>query len=439
VTRVYEDKNTMQFLKYIVVQILTWEARLLLLQKKPKIIAITGSVGKTTTKDAIFAVVTSAFHARKSEKSFNSEFGVPLTILGLDTAWGSAWGWLHNVCIGAYRALVPGAYPAYLVLEIGADHPGDISNVARWLKPDIAVITALPEIPVHVEYFDSPEAVVREKLSLFSYLKNGGAIVINSDDERLRTAVKKLAHVYSYGFEEGALVHAHDEGVRYEHGKPSGMHMRLDVLGSSVPVVMNGALGRPRLYAALAALTVAQILDIDWIQASQALQELPPTPGRMRLLPGVNGSTIIDDSYNSSPIAVASALETLYQLNASGRKVAILGDMRELGSYSAAAHRKAGELAANVDLLVTLGVESRVLAEAAKKAGLPEKRLRIYGYEESEQLGKDLAPHLKEGDIVLVKGSQNRIRLERAVRELMVEPEKAKELLVRQDEEWVKR
>jgi UDP-N-acetylmuramoyl-tripeptide--D-alanyl-D-alanine ligase len=140
----------MLIFKNIITAILTLEARAVLWRYKPKVIAVTGSVGKTTTKDAIFAVLSPHVHVRKSQKSFNSEIGVPLTILGLESGWRDPLVWLSNIVQGFLLVIIKSDYPSWLVLEVGADRPGDIKNIARWLRPDIAVITAIPEIPVHV-------------------------------------------------------------------------------------------------------------------------------------------------------------------------------------------------------------------------------------------------------------------------------------------------
>ena len=138
--------------KSLIVNILTFEAKLLLRRAKPKIIAVTGNVGKTSTKDAIYEVLRNHVHARKSEKSFNSELGVPLSVLGLDNAWSNPLLWIKNLVDGLILALFPANYPKFLVLEMGVDRPGDMKALTDWITPDVVVITRLPEVPVHVEY-----------------------------------------------------------------------------------------------------------------------------------------------------------------------------------------------------------------------------------------------------------------------------------------------
>jgi UDP-N-acetylmuramoyl-tripeptide--D-alanyl-D-alanine ligase len=170
-------------LKIVVVSVLTWEAKLVLKKYKPKIVAVTGSVGKTSTKDAIASVLSHFFFVRKSEKSFNSEIGVPLTVLDCPNGWSNPFAWLKNIFEGLALIVLPNHYPEWLVLEVGADRPRDIQNLTRWVKPDIAVITRLSKVPVHVEFFSSPAQVFEEKGRLAEALKRDGTLVLNADDE----------------------------------------------------------------------------------------------------------------------------------------------------------------------------------------------------------------------------------------------------------------
>lgn len=430
----------MRFLRTAVVVILTWEAKLVLSRYKPKVIAVTGSVGKTSTKDAIFAALSGELHVRKSEKSFNSEIGVPLTILGCENGWKDPIVWLRNIAYGLWLILKKQSFPHWLVIEVGADRPGDIRRTARWLRPDIAVITGISEIPVHVEYFDSPEALAREKRALAEYLRPGGKLILNGDDERVRaTQTMFRGASLTYGLFENNDFNAREVGISYEGEIPAGMSFRFERSGASVPVSVRGALGAPRVYAALAALAVSEVVGVDLVYATKGLSEWQPTPGRLRIIPGVKGSLVIDDTYNSSPVAALAALDTLQSVRTSGRRIAVLGDMLELGKYSTEAHRSVGKKAAEAaDILITVGFRARAMAEAALDAGMKDLQVRQYELGESARAGKELEIDLQAGDIVLVKGSQG-MRMERAVKEVMAEPMRAGELLVRQDEEWTRR
>ena len=431
-------------LKIIVVWILTLEAKLVLKKYKPKIIAVTGSVGKTTTKDAIFAALEPTQFVRKNQKSFNSEIGVPLTILGCDTGWSNPIIWLKNILEGLALIVFKNHYPKILVLEVGADKPGDIKNTAQWLKPDIAVITVIPDTPVHVKYFDSPEAVAKEKRSLADALKDDGKLILNGDEARVMKLKEDLRGITTtYGFlPNNDFIASYDE-LLYEDGAPIGINFRVDHLGSSIPVTMRGSIGKQHIYTALAATAVASLLGADVASISTALSDHVGPPGRMRLINGIKGVTIIDDTYNSSPKAVDEALNTLNRIECKGKKIAVLGDMRELGHFSKAEHKKVGEYVAKVaDVLVTVGVRARIIAKAALENGLSPKNVYQYENNEAQRAGKELESSLGEGDIVLAKGSQgsgdDKIRLERLVKEIMAEPLKAPELLVRQDKAWEK-
>ncbi len=429
-----------RLVKWLIVQILTLEARLTLVRFAPHVIAITGSAGKTSTKDAIFAVLAREKNVRKSEKTYNNEFGVPLTILGEQSAVGNPFGWLAVIARGAMHLFTgKAAYPEWLVVEVGADHPGDVRRIARWLRPHIAVLTSIPDVPVHVEFFPSPEHLAREKRSIVEYLRPNGRLIVNGDDARTRAICAEFRGAsVTFGFSEENDFTASMESVVYENDQPRGMRFRADRNGTSMPIFIPGSLGQPRIYSALAALAAAEAVDIDLVSASVSLSEWMPTPGRMRIVPGIRDSLILDDTYNSSPVAARAAVDTLASL-ACEERIAVLGDMLELGEYSAEAHRALGvRVAKCVDRLVTVGFRARGIAEAALDAGLPERAILQYEQYESERAGKELEPFMRKGVVVLVKGSQS-MRMERTVKEIMAEPQHAAEMLVRQEPEWLAR
>lgn len=424
-----------EFFKGIIAAILAFEARILLVRTRPKIIAITGNVGKTSTKDAIYSVIKQKVYARKSEKSFNSEIGVPLTILGVGNAWGNPILWLRSILEGLIIALFSRKYPEWLVLEMGVDRPGDMKKLTRWIKPDIVVLTRFPDVPVHVEYFDEPEDVIREKLVLLDALEPNGVLVYNHDDEAIRTAAENIFQKkIGYSRYSQSDYTASGDVVIYTDGIPTGLLFSLSHESTSVSVEVVGSLGVQYAYTFGAAIAVGCELGLTMEEGRDALRNHQPTPGRMRLIPGIKDTLILDDSYNASPTATELALETLAGLTVKGRKIAVLGDMLELGRFSVSEHEKIGISAASkVDLLITVGVRARGIAQAALDSGLPESR--ILQYEDSPFAGKELEGLIKTGDVILAKGSQ-RIRMEKLVEELMAEPARAQELLVRQDGMW---
>lgn len=425
--------------KPIIVAILQWEAKQVLKKYKPHIVAITGSVGKTTTKDAVYTALSSFFFVRKSEKSFNTEIGIPLTILGRPNAWNNPFGWMGNIIEGFALIFLKSHYPKWLVLEVGADRPGDIQKVAGWLNPDIVVVTRIPQVPVHVEFFDSPDAVVEEKSYLVRALKAGGALILDGDDKhaQLFQGMVEGVNIITYGFNTDVAVEASTFQTTYEEEVPTGISFHVDYGGTSVPVKLSNVLGRQHVYATLAAFAVGTAKSLNLVLIRQAFAQHEPAPGRMRILAGINDSIIIDDSYNASPVAVEEALVTMQNISLKGKRIAILGDMMELGSYSVKAHQDIGKKTAeSVDLLITVGLRSRATAEAARKAGLKKKQ--VLSFTDSKEVGKVIRKQISEGDLILIKGSQS-VRLERVVEELLANPERDQKLLARQDAEWLKR
>ena len=428
----------LSFLRFVIIAVITAQARAVLRKYRPTIVAITGSVGKTSTKDALYAVLSSAFFVRKSEKSFNSDIGIPLTILGCPNAWSNPFLWLRTVREGFALLLLPNHYPKWLVLEVGADRPGDIKRITKWLKPDIVVITLLPAVPVHVEFFGSPTELVKEKEYLLKALKQGGIAIVGEDDETARgLAVPEGARRITYGFSPRAEVRASNEKIAYKDGEPVGVNFHVNYQGGSVPVHLRRVLGRQHIYPVLAAVAAGVAQGLTLVRAVQSFEKHEFAPGRMRLLLGKNESLIIDDSYNSSPVAVEEALQTLGNLTIKGRKIAVLGDMLELGSFSPEEHRRIGAFAAQkVELLWTVGLRAKTIGEAAVEAEFPKEKTRHFIG--SREAGNALAGELKAGDVALIKGSQS-MRMERVVERIMAEPERAKELLVRQEPEWRRR
>lgn len=423
------------FFKYIVVTVLTLEARFLLYRAKPFIIAVTGSVGKTSTKDAIFTILKSKQATRKSEKSFNSEIGVPLSVLGLPNAWDSPLSWLKNLIDGFFIACMSRHYPEVLVLEMGVDRPGDMARVASWIRPDIIVMTRLPDVPVHVEFFVTPQAVISEKLELLKALKPDGVFIYNHDDINLQAVAKDVRQAsIGFGRDMPTQYTASADGVVYHDDVPVGSTFTLTHLDEVVTIKVAGSIGVQNAYTYSAAAAVAGQFDISLTEVAQALQEHIVPPGRMRILPGIKHTLVIDDTYNSSPIAVESALLTLAELKGVRRKIVVLGDMLELGQYSSREHEKIGELVPRcANVLFTIGVRSRKTAERALEFGMDEKN--VFQYDDVARAGRELQNFLTLDDAVLVKASQG-IRAERIIEEIMAEPEKASELLVRQDTTW---
>jgi len=430
---------TKKIFKKIIILIITWQAKTILAKYHPKIIAITGSVGKTSTKDAIFTVLSKFKVVRKSEKSFNSEIGLPLTILGSPNGWNDPFIWLENILHGFYLILFKRPYPEYLVLEIGVGKPGDIKkNVIPWLKPDVVVVTRFPDKPVHVEFFGTVDKIIEEKSALAFALKKDGILILNHDDEKVYSLHSKSnARAISFGMSENSTYHATYPTYLYKKqgdmDVPDGISFKLEYEGNTFPVMLPNVLGMHNIGQALAAVACACELGCDLLDSIKAVSGYITPPGRLSLIEGINNSIIIDDTYNSSPVAMESAIEVLKDIKGK-RKIAVLGDMLELGKFTEEEHRLVGEKIVGVaDVLVVVGPRAKFIAEEAIKKGFPQKE--VYSFDSSKTTATFLEGIIKKGDIVLIKGSQG-VRLERAVEVIMAHKELKKALLCRQDKEW---
>jgi UDP-N-acetylmuramoyl-tripeptide--D-alanyl-D-alanine ligase len=423
------------FFKKIVIYILTLEAKLVLKRYKPKIIAVTGSVGKTSTKDAIYTSLCDLISIRKNQKSFNSEIGVPLTILGLENAWGNPLKWLQNILKGVWVCVWKQKYPEWLVLEIGADHPGDIESITKWLIPDIVVFTRIPGVPVHVEYFKDSNALMEEKAFLLKALREDGTAILNADDENILALGKYVkGTVIHYGMQNPATIQADKYGLMYDGDYLAGMQFRILYDSNIIPVVLKGVVGVQHVYPVLASACVGLALKMPLVKLTESFLKHEYPRGRMNILKGINNTVIIDDTYNSSPVALEFALKTLKEVLTRGRKIAVLGDMLELGSYSSSAHKDGGKLVAeSADILLTVGVRARDFKESALEVGMPETS--AWSFSTSSDVGHFLKDFVKEGDIILVKGSQS-MRMEKAVAMILEDKENVEKLLVRQENEW---
>ncbi|MDB5237512.1 MAG: UDP-N-acetylmuramoylalanyl-D-glutamyl-2,6-diaminopimelate--D-alanyl-D-alanyl ligase [Parcubacteria group bacterium] len=423
--------------------ILAQLARGIVRKYRPQIVMVTGSVGKTSTKDAVAAALSETYSVRKSEKSYNSEFGLPFTILGAKNPWENPGAWLKLFGEALALRFLPNLYPNMLVLEVGADRPGDIEKMLRIALPDAVVVTRLPEVPVHVEAYATPAAVREEEFYPAYALDDGMPLILNAEDEYATAMSARLsARVISFGISPTASAHIQNPKLHVENGMVVGMqatlHIERSVAGEECELRVPGVVGNPALYAPAAAVATAVALGMSIEDACKGLAAYQPPPGRARVLKGLNGSTLIDDSYNSSPAASEEALASLNLVanELKLRRVAVLGDMLELGRYSHEEHERIGTLAAKqADVLITVGIRARGIADAAKLAGMTEESIHICG--NSEEAALVLKEIVTQGDVVLIKGSQS-VRTERIVESLLASPED-RTLLVRQDAEWKRR
>lgn len=407
---------------------------------KPKIVMVTGSVGKTSTKEAVAAALSKSFNVRKSAKGFNSDFGVPFTIIGVLNPWASIPAWLGVFVEALGLIFFPHRYPNMLVLEVGADRPGDLNRILKIATPDEVVVTLLPSVPVHVEAYETPAAVRDEEFTPALALAQNAPLIISADDENAIGLSKKLeVRVSTFGVADDATVQVKDVAPWFDGGVLQGMQATFVIEDRSYPFQVKGVFGRTQMNAPAAALAAALALDLTPRLALAGLAAYDPPPGRARILKGIKETLLIDDSYNSSPIALQEIMSSLSLLprGKGKRHVGILGDMLELGRYSVAEHTRAGHLAKDAfDLLITVGPRARTIGETAVADGMPEGS--VFSFDNSIDAAPAIASMLMEGDTVLIKGSQSGVRLERITKALLANSQDARHL-VRQEREWLKR
>lgn len=340
----------------------------------PRVIGITGSVGKTTTKELVADVLSRRYVTLRSERSYNNEIGLPITLLQLTEE--------HE----------------RVVLEMGMFDVGEIADLARIALPHVGVVTIIH--PVHLERARTIERIVQAKTELVQALPPApeGVAILNHDDPRvlgMREATR--ARVFTYGLSPEADLWADDieglglEGVRFR------LHYRDETLHVKIPL-----LGRHSVHTALRAAAVGLIEGLTWQEILEGLRS-PSSQLRLVAVPGPRGSTILDDTYNASPASTIAALNLLDDLE--GRKIAVLGDMLELGDYEREGHEKVGMRAIEVvDLLITVGERARIIGETALRWGMSPEQVHMV--EDNEAAIRLLKGLVRPDDVVLVKGSR---------------------------------
>lgn len=367
---------------------------------KPRIVAVTGSVGKSTTKEAIFAVLSKHFKVRRNLENFNTEIGVPLTIIGGDYAGGNPMKWLWVIFKGLGLLFNRADYPKILILEMGADRPGDLKKLTSFAAPEVGLITNIGVS--HLEFFKTKEALQNEKAWVVR--RASSLAVLNADDEPiewLKTQTK--ANIKTFAISGPADFTPEKVGLKPEP--------------------------EPLMYAKLAAIAAVQYFGTTSAQAVEDLEDFKNLRGRMQIIKGASGATIIDDTYNSAPASAVAALKFLKNYPG-GRKIAVLGKMAELGAETERGHRDVGKTAAGlgIDLLFVKNNAAAIIGQSAKAAGLQNVRV----FNSSEQALEMLNAEIRPNDVILLKASQSEY-FEDIIKGIMAEPERAKEFLVQRD------
>jgi len=456
------------FFKRIVFFIVTWEAKYLLKKFQPFIIAITGNLGKTSTKEAVYQALKNNLVAEDGEalvlaskKSFNSEIGIPLAILELESGYSNIWQWL-KILFWGFGRLFLARYYKYLILEVGADRPGDIKNITAYLKPEIVILTGFQEVPVHVENFGGDrEKLIREKEYLIEALKAGGTLIYNLDDPDCRRMAEKISQTGQINLKSFSLnnqsadIFGKGTDFNFLNTKLVGMRSQVVLGKEEYTLRIFGSLGESLILNSLPAFLVGQILKLDLQKISLDLEKMKTPNGRAKILDGVYNTILVDGSYNASPKAVEDGLQAVFALPSfeDEKKIFVLGDMLELGEYTRPEHLKIGELVGSrADYLVISGIRATLIAEGALRVKMPEEN--IFQCDDSISAGKkvlNILETLREErfqmgltekdleriqDVIYLEGSQG-ARMERTVKMLLASHQKAATDLVRQDNYWI--
>ena len=357
-----------------------------------KIVGITGSVGKTTTKEILAALLGAKLRVLKSEGNLNNEYGLPLTLFRLEETHQAA------------------------VLEMGMSRRGELARLAAIARPDVGVVTRVS--PAHLEFFSSVDEIALAKRELIEGL-NGreSTAVLNADDPRVAAfGAFAPGRVLTYGIEKQAFFMAQEIedrgalGTAFDYASPEG-HVRLEL---NVP-------GRHAIANALAALAAASVWGIGAAEAQSVFRSMRAPAMRGELLRFSNGAALINDSYNSSPAALQAMTELLAATPNYRRRILAAGEMRELGASSAELHREAGKFAAKtgkIDWIVGVAGEAEQIVEGAVAAGLPRAQTRFFST--PEEAAEFLRSFMVSGDLLLVKGSRG-VKMERIVESLIAQ------------------
>ena len=412
--------------KTLIQKYLEYLVKKYLRKHKPKLVVVTGSVGKTSTKLAIATVLGEYYRVRTHDGNHNTHLSAPLAILGVQFPDNvkslSAW-W--DVFRAAQERINGPNDVDVIIQELGTDQPGDIPHFGTYLRPDIAVVTAISD--EHMEFFKNLEAVAQEELYVAKF---SALTIVNRDDISGSYArFATTSNIDTYGLQEPAEYRINLEPASPLDGRIGKL---ITPEWGEIPITLQ-LVGSQSVKAAVAAAAVAAKLGLTTQHVAVGLSKLTPVSGRMQVLRGLKDSVLIDDTYNSSPLAVKAALDTLYEIEAEQR-IAILGSMNEMGELSAQAHEQVGSMCDSQKLawVVTIGDQAKqFLAPAATKKGC-----QVRSFDNPYDAGGFVHSVLAQNAVVLAKGSQNGVFAEEALKILLHSTEEESRL-VRQSPYWL--
>ena len=426
-----------KILKYL----LWFLAKITLWRYHPLVIAVTGSTGKSSTKEAIYYALKNDFKIERSISNLNTEIGLPLTIIKGYDAKNNIFLWLVNIVKTFWLVIIKNKnYPQIWVLEMSEDQPGLVSYLTKLCRPNIGVIPWIGEVPVHAEFYKNAQSLQENIQDLVALLPKSGTAILNYDNSySLKAKEKTSAKVITYGFDSRADVKISDYSLIMDQDFTKiGMNLRLEYRGSYVPLRIAGAFGKAQAYALAAGVATGLALNLNLVHLVESLSDYKLLKARTTFIRGIKNTWILEDSYNSNPDALRNSLDLFSEIVSSinenknlyslKRRVLALGDMRELGKYSDNAHRQIASLITkNADIFIAVGEKMKITVEECLKLGFLKEN--IYWFDNSKDAALKAKELIREGDLMLVKGSRG-IHMEEVSLALMQEPEKADDYLI---------
>ena len=378
---------------------------LVLKKYKPKVIGITGNVGKTTTKDFLVSILSESdkYNVFGTRGNLNSEIGIPLTIFLEKSGSPKLSDWflilLKSIKLILFRYK---EYPDILVLEIAADKKGDIENFVKYIKPNISTVTKLLKSPTHLNNYKNLDELYKEKLKMFEYTKD--IIIVNNSNEILKENIAKLSNTkisVTYGLNDSD-VNLLEYNLIYENNLPMGIQAKIQIKDNIFPIKIESNIGEHIAESALSAITFAYVLDVSIIDIINGIKKATLTDGRMQII-NTKRIYIINDSYNSSPESAKKALQTFNEINSERRKVLILGGMNDLGINEEKEH---SHLIKSVNGVVPVCILIGEKMNNALKNSVKRQNTNFIYFETVDDFIKNINEIIKTGDLILLKGSR---------------------------------
>lgn len=418
--------------------ILRFLAQGMLRRHKPLLVGVTGSVGKSATKEAVSLALSQSYTVRKTEGNLNNEFGIPLSIFGLKAGGNSFIAWCLILLRIIFLRYFTFSYPQALVLEMGVDRPGDMKYLLSFVTLDIGIVTHVSGS--HMQYFKTLQGIAKEKGEIVEHFPEGkGIAILNADNKYTAKMAEKTnaEDVYMYGLQEGATVKGTNLLLLQGDGAEGSFpfySLKIEHGGKTFPLRLPNIMAEHHISAVLAAVAVAIAMKQNLVEVAKVLGTFAPLPGRLRILPGIQNTWLLDDTYNASPASTREALKALGRLQ-STRKVAILGDMLELGPKSEEWHIGLRDdiLLAQVKVVVLVGNKMQTLFEALQKNN-PE--IQTFWEQSPVTVAANIKSIIAPRDTILIKGSQG-MRMELVTKALLVDETLAPKYLCRQSASWL--